>query len=226
MRALLTFSILWIVHLALIAQEYQLPLVSPFHQLKVSGNIHVQLVASESPNLVVEGEALPENLVLEFSENWLTLKTRTQLKSTPSIPVKLFYTKLSSLDITRGAVIQSADILKTQTLSLKVETGGKVELSVDLDSLSARVNQGADIILRGSSRSQLINAYTVGNYLGYELEAESTWVKAATGAQVKVNSSQYLNANATSKAFVGYLGTPKEKEFKSSVGGEITRQKP
>ena len=66
----------------------------------------------------------------------------------------------------------------------------------------------------------------MGNYLGYELEAESTWVKAATGAQVKVNSSQYLNANATSKAFVGYMGTPKEKEFKSSVGGEITQQKP
>jgi len=226
MRALITFTVLWIIHLATIAQEYQLPLVSPFEQLRVNGGIHLQLVASDSLNLQVEGEAMPENLVIELSENRLTLKTRTQLKSTPSIPVKLFYTNLSTLHITRGAVVQSADTLKAQTLSLKVETGGKVELFIATDSLSARINQGADIILRGRSRSQQVNAYTLGNYLGYELETESTWIKAATGAQVKVNSTHYLNANATSKAFIGYLGSPEETEFKTSVGGEITQQKP
>ena len=41
-------------------RSISLPAVSPFQQLKVSGNIHVQLVASESPNLVVEGEAAGE----------------------------------------------------------------------------------------------------------------------------------------------------------------------
>jgi len=226
MRALITFSILWIITLATNAQEYQLPIVSPFEQLKVSGNIHLQLVASDSLNLQVEGELMPENLVVEFSENQLTLKTRTQLKSMPSIPVKLFYKDLYALEINRGAVVQSADTLKAHTLSLKAETGGKAELFVAIDSLSARVNQGADIILRGHSRSQQINAYTVGNYLGYELETESTWVKAATGAQVKVYSSHYLNVNSTSKAFVGYLGSPEVTEFKASVGGEITQQNP
>jgi len=226
MRALTTISFLLMIHLATNAQEYQLPLVSPFQELRVSGSIHLELVASDSINLQIEGELMPENLVVEFSDNRLTLKTRTQLKSIPSIPVKLYYTELYTLEINRGAVVQSADTLKAHTLSLKAETGGKAELFVVADSLSARVNQGADIILRGRSRSQQINAYTVGNYLGYELEAESTWIKAATGAQVKVNSTHYLNANSTSKAFVGYLGSPKVTEFKSSVGGEITQQKP
>ena len=90
-----------------------------------------------------------------------------------------------------------------------------------VDSLSARVNQGADIILYGRTRSQYVNAYTWGNYLAYELEAQDAYVKAATGAQVKVNSNRLLDANATSKAFVGYWGDPEQKKVKTSVGGEV-----
>lgn len=224
MRVLLTLSILWFLHLTVLAQEYLLPAESPFEQIKVTGNIHLQLMASDTILLLFEGEAVPEQLGVEWGENRLTLKTRSELKKAPAIKVKLYYTTLSGLQITRGAVVQSVDTLKTKTLSLRVETGGKAEFIIVTDSLSARVNQGADIILRGATRSQLINAYTVGNYLGYELEADSTWVKAATGAQVKINSSKFLNASATSKAFVGYLGTPEQKEFKSSVGGKITQQ--
>ena len=190
MRVLLTLSILWFLHLTVLAQEYLLPAESPFEQIKVTGNIHLQLMASDTILLLFEGEAVPEQLGVEWGENRLTLKTRSELKKAPAIKVKLYYTTLSGLQITRGAVVQSVDTLKTKTLSLRVETGGKAEFIIVTDSLSARVNQGADIILRGATRSQLINAYTVGNYLGYELEADSTWVKAATGAQVKINSSK------------------------------------
>jgi len=224
MRALLTFSILLFIHLAVTAQEFLIPVESPFEQVRVTGNIHLQLVASDTALLLFDGEAVPELLEVEWIENRLTLKIRSELKKLPAIKMKLHYTTLSGLEITRGAVVQSADTLKTKTLSLWVETGGKAEFVILTDSLSARVNQGADIILRGATRSQLINAYTVGNYLGYDLEADSSWVKAATGAQVKINSSKFLNANATSKAFVGYLGVPEQKEFKSSVGGKITQQ--
>jgi hypothetical protein len=226
MRAMLTIFIFWIVQFTVSAQEYFLPAGSPFEQVKVAGNIHLQLVASDTMLLLFEGKTVPEDLAIEWSENRLSLKTRSELNSNPVIQVKLYYSSLSALEVTRGAVVQSADTLKTKVLSLRVETGGKVELFVVTDSVSARVNQGADIILRGTSRSQYINAYTFGNYLGYELGTERTWVKAATGAQIKINSSKFLDANATSKAFVGYLGTPEYKEFKSSVGGKITQQSP
>jgi hypothetical protein len=226
MRTLITLFILWIIHFTVSGQGYILTAESPFEQIKVAGNIHLELVASDTMLLQFEGETPPEHLDVEWEENSLSLKNPLQLKQSPAISLKLYYNKLSGFEISRGAVVQSMDILLAQTLTLKVETGGKVEFAIQTDSVSARVNQGADIILRGKSRSQFINAYTVGNYLAYELETENTWVKAATGAQVKVNSSKYLNANATSKAFVGYQGSPEITEFKSSVGGEITQQNP
>jgi len=136
----------------------------------------------------------------------------------------VYYTTLSGLEIARGAVVQSADTLSTDNFSLHVENGGKAELYMVVDSLNARVTQGADIILRGTVRSQLIIANTGGNYLAYELEADNSWVKAATGAQVKISSSKFLEANATSKAYVGYLGNPEQKDLKTSLAGEITPQ--
>ena len=224
MRAIIATSILWFIPLTLAAQEFLLPAVSPFEQVKVAGNIHLELVASDSAILKFEGEAEAEKLNISWSKNMLTLKNPTELKKSSAIKVKLYFAELSDLEITRGAVVQSADIVKTKTLSLKADTGGKAEFAISADSLSARVINGSDIILRGSTRSQVIHANTSGNFLGYELEANSTWVKATTGAQVKVNSTKFLNANATSGAFVAYLGNPELKELKSSLGGEITQQ--
>ena len=224
MRTILTYSIFLIIQITVSAQEYIIPAENNFEVVKVTGNIHLQLVALDSRQPVFVGNKVPDKLDIEWADNTLSLKTPIELGSEPAIQVKLFYKVLSVLEVRRGAVIQSPDILKTGVLTVKAETGGKIELDVATDSISGRVNQGADIILSGKTRSQLVNAYTLGNYLAYELEAQKTWVKAATGAQVKINSMGFLDANATSKAFVGYLGNPDQKVFNSSVGGEISQQ--
>ena len=133
---------------------------------------------------------------------------------------------LPDLEITRGAVVQSAEVLKATTLSIKTDTGGKAEFAIETDSLNARVNQGCDLILSGTTRSQSIHASTAGNFLAYELESENTWVKANTGAQVKVNCTKYLNANIKSGAFLGYLDEPEFTEFKKGAGAKISQEKP
>jgi Putative auto-transporter adhesin, head GIN domain len=224
MRVFISLSVLLILQLSTRAQDFTLYTDNPVEQIKISGNLHVTLVRSDSMALQFDSDSLPENLSVEWSKDKLILKTRTELKKTPAISVKLFYASISELEINRGARVQSADTLKSGILSLRVETGGKAEFAICTDSLSARVNQGADIILQGVTRSQLVNAYTVGNFLAYGLQAKNTWVKAASGAQVKINSSVFLNANASSKAFIGYLGKPEKQELKNSVGGEIIQQ--
>jgi len=206
------------------AQSYILPAAFPFKLLDIQGNIHLELVSSDKTQLEFAADTVPEHLNIEWSDGVLSLKTNTDLKKTPAIQVKLYLESLSGLEITRGAVVQSADTLKSPVLSLKADTGGKAEFAIEADSVYVKVNQGSDIILRGSTRSQSIHAITMGNYLGYELEAESTWVKANTGAQVKVNTSYYLNAISRSGAFVGYLGLPAHTAFKNSTGGKITQE--
>jgi hypothetical protein len=224
MRAIITLCILWLVPNILTAQSYILPSEIPSEKIKISGNIHLQFVVSDSMFLQFESDTVPELLNISWSDGILTLKTPSELKKTPAIQVKLYHRGFSGLEITRGALVQSADTLLIHVFSLRVDSGGKAEFAIDTDSLSAKVTQGGDIILRGSTRSQLIHAKTAGNFLGYELEAERTWVKASTGAQVKVKSSAFLNASASSTAFVAHLGMPDHTEFKKNTGGKITQQ--
>ena len=162
-----------------------------------------------------------EGLTVESKDGELFLKTKSDLKKEPPLKGKLLYRTLTRIEVTKGAHVQSTDTLKADILFLKAETGGKAELTVLTDSLSARINQGADVILYGKTRAQSVNAYTWGNYLSYDLDVVNTFVKAATGAQVKVNASGILDGNATSKATVGYWGEPQQKKIKTSVGGEV-----
>lgn len=202
-------------------QESPVSLDAPFTHLKVTGNIHLELVSSDTQKLIITSTENQDALDIKTRQNRLELKTKSELSKSPSINVILHYVNLTSFEITKGGRVQSGDVLQTNLLQLDILSGGKIELTIQVDSLSARVNQGADVILYGSTRSQFINAYSWGNFLGYDLKAEDSYVKAATGAQVKVNTHHLLEANATSKAFVGYGGKPELKRIKTSVGGEV-----
>lgn len=226
MRTVILLCVLGIISQTLNAQGYVIPAEIPFEKLAVQGNIHLQLISSDKSQLEFEGDTVPEQLILEWQDGTLSLKNPLALKKSEAIQVKLYLSGLSDLEIIRGGVVQSADVLKTRVFTIKTDTGGKAEFSIDADSISARINQGSDMILSGTTRSQSIHAVTAGNYLGYELEAVNTWVKASTGAQVKVKSSGYLDANIKSGAFLGYKGTPDHTAFKKSTGGKISQEKP
>ena len=222
MRMIASILFICIALFQALGQEQPLDLEAPFEKLKVSGNIHLELVSSNTQQLFIVSDENSEMVDIETGEGLLMLKAKSELNNAPAIELKLHYINLSSLEITKGSLIQSVDTLKSNLLQLDVLSGGKAEIWIRVDSLNARVNQGADVILYGNTRSQFVNAYSWGNYLAFDLEAVDSYVKAATGAQVKVNTSRLLDASATSKAFVGYLGEPERKKVKTSVGGEIT----
>jgi hypothetical protein len=226
MRTIILIYLLGFFSQALSAQGYVIASEIPFNQLEVQGNIHLQLISSDNPQLEFKTDTVPEQLSINWADGTLSLKNPMELKKSPAIEVKLYLTALSNLKITRGAVVQSADVLKATTLSIKTDTGGKAEFAIASDSLHARVNQGSDLILSGTTRSQSIHASTAGNFLAYELETENTWVKANTGAQVKVNCAKYLNAKIKSGAFLGYLDKPDHTELKKGAGAKINQEKP
>jgi len=222
MRLLLSLTLTCASILHANGQDNSMAFKSPFDHLKVSGNIHVELIVSDNQELVFVSEGNSDDLEFKIGGGGFHLKTRTELSNSDAIEVKLYFVNLCGIEVLKGGRVQSADTIKSKFLELDVVSGGKTELMIHVDSLDARVNQGADIILSGTAGSQHVNAYSWGNYLAFDLEARDSYVKAATGAQVKVTTRRLLNANATSKAYVGYSGDPVHKKIKTSVGGEVT----
>ena len=221
MRKIFTVTLLFMLIFRLHGQNIDQHVEAPFEQLKVVGNIRLILVPSDVQALKFEAGQDLEALTVESKEGKLLLKTKSELNKDPALKGRLLYRSITHIEVTKGGHVQSSDTIRTKVLSLKVETGGKAELRVVTDSISVRVNQGADVILYGKTSAQSVHAYTWGNYLSYDLNVVDTYVKAATGAQVKVNANRLLDSNATSKATVGYWGEPQQKKIKTSMGGEV-----
>jgi hypothetical protein len=208
------------------AQEKTPELGSPFNRLKVSGNIYLVLVPSPDQKLESPAWDSLNAPSVEMEGKTLILKYKTELSDVPALEMKLYYRELSGIEVNRGGRVQSADSLVTGFLELDALSGGKIELVISSNKLDARVTQGSDIILYGSTGEQTVDAYTWGNYLGYDLVSTDAIVKAATGAQVKVHVTGLLDANATSGAFVGFTGDPEQTRMKRSLGGEISAESP
>ena len=222
MRIVTALLFLGLLGTGIRAQESQTATGISFTRLKASGHIHIELVPSAEHKLEIVSKDHSDEYEVDYQQQTLVVKYKSEITNVPRLEVKLHYGELSGIELSKGATVQSADTLRTESLELDVLSGAKVELKLHVDLLDARVNQGADIILYGIAGEQRVDAYSWGNYLAYDLETAEAYVKAATGAQVKVTAERLLEANATSKAFVGYSGEPARKSFKTSVGGEIT----
>ena len=120
-----------------------------------------------------------------------------------------------------GPSFHSDDTLTFTDIEFNALTGGKIELNVNVKHIKAKVVQGSDIILYGKSETQHVSANTAGNYLAVNLECNDSYVKSQAGSIVKVVARRLLDANATTKGFIGYKGLPESLYDKSSVGGEI-----
>ena len=193
-----------------------------FTSLSVSGRTNVELVPSETNEMSIKSRnGKPEEVAFEIKNGELSIKTKPDLKKENEISIKIPYKSLTRIEAATGAVINSREVLKGTDLELKVLAGGKIEISVDVKTIDAKVTQASDIILYGKTVSQNVVANTGGNYLAYELGCEKSTVKASSGAQIKVTANKIIDATSNSKAYVGYIGEPGSATTRTSLSGKI-----
>ncbi len=193
-----------------------------FSALVVSGRIDVELIESGSGDMTITSEnGQPEEVAVEQKDGELKIRIRPKIGKNDALTIKLPYKKLNRIEAYAGAVINSARDLTAEDLELTAGSGGKIELSIKATAIDVKVTQISDIILYGKTESQHIDVNTGGNYSAYELECQDTYIKASSGSEGKVTASRIIEATATAKGFIGYIGDPVSTYTKTSLGGEI-----
>jgi len=193
-----------------------------FDALLVSGRIDVELIPSDSREMSITSlNGQPEEVSVDFANNELKIKVRPKIDKDDVISIQLPYKSIKKIESLAGAVINSARDLEAEELELIAAAGGKIELSVQTKSIHAKVAQVSDIVLYGTAESQDVTVNTGGNYLAYDLECQDTYISVHAGSQGKVTASRIIDATATSKGYVGYIGDPVSTYTKTSFGGKI-----
>jgi len=195
-----------------------------FNRINVANGIDVQLILEkkEAIDFELSGIAL-DQITYEITDKTLKIRAKRGKNKDAKIKVKLSYTDLSEIISAGEANVWSEEDIYTDHLKFNIGKGGGCRLRVYADTITATVGEGGILFLKGETHVLNVKVGTASTFSGYDLESEKAYVNANSGGKAKIAVSQYLEAIAATKGFIGYIGDPEKIDEKVSLGGEVVK---
>lgn len=196
--------------------------INSFSGIHVIGNIRCEIFPAEKEKveIIVSGSET-DNIITEKKDGILSLRLKTNTPREANIKIKVYYNSLNTLISQAQALIINKDTLNARHIDFEAKGGGKMELLLNLESLSADVKQGGILVFSGIVDNQNITVTTGGTYSAYKLQAKDSYVKTSSGGKAKVIARRIIDASANTKSFIGYIGNPVSTYIKTNLGGQI-----
>lgn len=186
--------------------------IKAFHAVETSAGIavvltkgskeEIALTASDKEMLSkVKTEVVDGVLKISREDNW---KFWERFKQHWKITVYVSYTRLDGVRASSGGSITSK--------------------SVDLSTLSARVNSGGHISLAGKVNELDVEGNSGGHFRGYDLSVTNCKANVSSGAHVQVTIAKEITARASSGGQIRYKGTGLIRDINVNSGGSVKRE--
>jgi len=195
--------------------------IGDFNEVKTYNGLKVSLYKADKPEVVVFGDDTSEVVVKNVNG---VLKIYAKLGKKvwgEDLYVKVYYTTLKTIDANEGSTIRSAEIFDQKKLTVKTQEGAQIHLNISIKYLEIKTISGGEITLDGKAEYQTIIANSGGFYNGFSLKTTNTTVKATTGAEVNVYTTDDITATANTGGEIYIKGNPKDISKKSNLGGII-----
>lgn len=217
----LVFALLFISSFA-VAQEKVTMNLGDFHILKTYRGLQVELIKSDSPKVIIDGNRSSEVTVKNNNGTLKISMSITHTFSADDVMVYLYYSdEIDVIDANEGSNIYSDEVLKQEKLTTKVQEAGRIKLEIDTQQLDVTVVTGGQIKLKGTSTNQNVKANTGGIYKGERLDTEYTTVASYTGGMADVKASKLVDAKASTGGTISIIGEPEELKKSESLGGYV-----
>jgi hypothetical protein len=198
---------------------------SDFNQIKVSQGLDLYITQSNDVSLSVEAdENLHDLIMTDVENNILRIYSSENIKRASSKKIMLNINDISSIKATSGSNVYSTNTIKVDELELVSTSGADIKLDVKTQLLDCRSTSGSNINLRGTTNTLIAAATSGSNIKANQLKAETSEVKATSGADISVNTSKELTARATSGGDVRYSGNPEKVNKSDSSSGSVRQQ--
>jgi len=193
-----------------------------FDKLKTYRGLSVELIRSDEPKSVVEGEK-SEEVVIKNVNGVLKISMKTmETFSADKAKVTIYFkNNIYLIDANEGSSIKSDETFTQDKIELKVQEAGKIKINIKTDEVIVKSVTGGRIELSGFATNQNATVNTGGSYDGGDLETESTTIKCSTGSDAVVYASKSIDANANLGGTIKVKGDPEEVNKKESLGGYI-----
>ena len=195
--------------------------VGDFTELKVYDLITVKLVPSNENKVVVTGENA--GFVKTINEDGV-LKIRMDLEERfdgSATTVTAYFKNISIIDANEGSEIYSQIEIKSPSLELKTQEGGKINIEVTTENLDIKSVSGGVVEAKGTATKQTININSGGTFEGKDLITSQTFVNVTAGGSATVYAKDKVEAKVTAGGNIKVYGNPKDVKKKRLAGGKI-----
>ncbi|MBJ6367650.1 head GIN domain-containing protein [Snuella sedimenti] len=195
-----------------------------FTAIKASEGLQVYLTQNGNIGITVEAdENLHDLIITEVIDGVLKIHCKQNIGRATSKKVKVNFANISSISSTSGSSVFVTNIVKTEELTIKTSSGSNMKIEVNTSHLNCKSTSGSNLKISGKTNNLIAEANSGSTIKGKHLIATSSQVKATSGADVSVNTSEELVAKATSGGSIKYYGNPEKVEKKNSVSGDIKK---
>ena len=196
--------------------------IGEFSELKVFDLINVELIKSTENKIEITGEDASDVSIIQKNN---LLKIKMKFNNTfngDKTFVKLYYTKINTIDANEGTKVFSEYVFKQYELELKTQEGAEIALITDTKLLSIKSVTGGIIKASGSTQSQNIYISTGGVYEAGKLIAMNSKIKIKAGGEADLNTTEFLEVNIIAGGNLIVRGKPKKTKQTSMIGGTIS----
>lgn len=193
-----------------------------FTSIKVSEGLDLYITQSNEVSLSVEAdENLHDIILTEVDNGVLRIHTSENIRRAASRKIMLNITNISAIKATSGSEVNSTNTINTDELELNTTSGAHINLDVEAKTVNCKSTSGAELRLSGTADLLIAEATSGSDIKASNLVAKTSQVKATSGADISVNTSNELTARATSGGDVRYSGNPKNVNKSDSSSGRV-----
>ncbi|WP_282135303.1 head GIN domain-containing protein [Seonamhaeicola maritimus] len=196
-----------------------------FSIIKATEGLDVYLTQSNEAEIAVEADENLHDLILTEIENGvLKIHTKQSIGRASAKKIHVSFKDISSIVSTSGSDVYSTNTISADELTLKSTSGSDMKLSINTTILNCTSTSGSDLRLSGKTQKLIAQATSGSDIKAGDLEAESSQVKATSGADITVNTSKELTASATSGGDIKYYGNPEKVNKNNSSAGSVRKK--
>ncbi|MFD2727244.1 head GIN domain-containing protein [Hyunsoonleella rubra] len=195
-----------------------------FNSIKATEGLDVYITQGNSEKIIVEADENVMGLIeTEIKNGVLKIHTSENIGRATK-QVNVHFKDVTSLISTSGSDIYSTNTISAESLSLRSTSGSDMKVSVDTQTLNCESTSGSNQKISGKTVKLTATATSGSDIKAGDLIAESSNVKATSGAGITVNTSKELIANANSGGDIRYYGNPKKVDANKNSAGSIRKK--
>lgn len=204
--------------------EENRPITNSFNEIIASEGLQVYLTQSDVASITVEAdENLQDLIITEVIDNVLKIHTKQNIGKASSKKVLVSFNDVTKISSMSGSDVFSTNTINAENLELNTSSGSDMEILVNTKKLNCNSSSGSDLHITGETDWLIVEASSGSDIKAAKLNAKSSQVKASSGADITVNTSEQLTAKASSGGDIKYYGNPEKIEKSDNVSGSIRK---